>query len=88
MTDVITILRASEVHQETPEDQRRRELLNYMLSPEGRQKLSGLMKRRIPRLPGQRVNYSALGRSLFPVEPMPEGALPAYVRAKDADDED
>lgn len=90
MTDILTILRASVIPQESTQDRAKRELMEYMLTPEGRRSFSDLSKRRFgATLPGIGFrNYSAVGRSFIKVQPMPDGAIPVFARADPADDED
>ena len=79
MTTIVDIMVACK--KLTPQEQQQRDLINNLLaSEEGRKDLSAFMA------PARRRrNYHALGRSLFPVQPLPPGALPTYTKDDDGE---
>lgn len=62
---------------EKPIEQRAEELKDYAksLSPEQMRELTERFKTLIP----PRISYADIAKKLFPVEPMPEGAMPFYM---------
>ena len=77
-----------ELYPKTFENFRRRELVNYLKQEKGRKRLrkkKALKRMRevwsfylLTRPISHFVNYQELGKKLFPVEPLPDGAKPIY----------
>lgn len=80
MTTIVEIMVACK--KLTPLEKKQRDLINNLMSSEeGRKELSAFMA------PARRRrDYQALGRSLFPVQPLPPGALPTYPKVQKDDD--
>ena len=55
-------------------------IAEYIRTSEGRERLAAAMTQPIRR----RVDYTAVGRRTFLVEPLPDGALPFYDRQTEA----